>query len=248
MEYRDGDDLISGDRYGITTSVLRQTQAGISLAGQARLFRVEEALAGSGKSANIRFSGAWRPLGSRWALLDRLDFDLEKVSAGQLPGPFAGIGGFGPDGGTSRRIVNNLALNLMGRPWTGRNGEVREGRAQLSLYWGAKYVFDRYQGEDYDGFAQVAAFDLRRDLTDDVDLGLSASLRHVASAGGTLSYSVGPSLGVSPMTNAWISVGYNFAGYHDEDFSRTRHTRDGLYATFRLKLDQLSPEALFGAK
>ncbi|MEE4351165.1 MAG: hypothetical protein V2J26_13145 [Pacificimonas sp.] len=243
VEHRDGD---RDSRTGFTTSILRQTKAGIALAGQATLFKTDTAR-GEGTSAALSVSGAYRPLGSRWAILDRLEFDLEDVSSGQLPGPFAGAGArFGADGGKSRRIVNNLAVNYMSGAWTGRAGEVREGRAQASLYWGAKYVFDRYQDEDYEGFAQAVALDARFDLTESVDLGLAASVRHVASGPDTISYSVGPNVGLSPIDNAWLSVGYNIAGYHDEDFSEARYTRDGPYVTFRLKLDQLSPEALFG--
>ncbi|MGB7405124.1 MAG: hypothetical protein WA906_05500 [Pacificimonas sp.] len=251
LEYRDGDSR----RYGATTSVLRQTTAGIALAGQASIHRITSQTGGTtgidgqdGTSANVRLSGAWRPLGSRWAVLDRLEFDLQDVSSGQLPGPFVGLGGFGPDGGTSRRIVNNLAVNRMSGVWTGKDDEAREGRTQMSLYWGTKYVFDRYQGEDYDGFAQAVALDLRHDVSDSVDVGVAASLRHVASGPDNFSYSVGPHVGLSPITNAWLSVGYNVAGYHDEDFSEARYTRDGPYVTFRLKLDQLSPEALFGGR
>ncbi len=244
FEYRDGD----GDRYGLTTSVIRQTTAGIALAGQASLFRVKEANGQLGSSANVRLSGAWRPIGSRWAVLDRLEFDLQEVSIGQLPGPFAGFGRFGADGGTSRRIVNNMAINYMTDEWSGRDDEPAEGRTQASLYWGTKYVFDRYDGEGYDGFAQAIALDVRHDISESVDIGLMGSLRHVASGPDNVSYSIGPSIGLSPITNAWLSVGYNLAGYHDEDFSDARYTRDGPYVTFRLKLDQLSPEALFGSR
>lgn len=240
LEYRDGE----GDRYGITTAALRQTRAGVALAGQASLFRTKTAASPSALSANVRVSGAWRPIGSKFAALDRLEFDLQRVGSGPLPGPFSAATGFGAEGGRSTRIVNNLALNWMGAPWTGKAGEVNEARAQVSLYWGSKYVADRYAGEEYDGFANMIGVEARYDASPNIDLGIAASVRHVAESG-TVDYAIGPSLGVSPATNAWLTVGYNVRGFHDRDFSRERYTRSGAYVTFRLKLDQLSPEALF---
>jgi uncharacterized repeat protein (TIGR01451 family) len=243
-EYRDGD---RGDRYGLTTAVLRQTRGGIALAASAQLFRARDidpvtAKTVKATSGLVRLSGAWRPETSRWSLLDRLDFKLEDVSDGN-----SALLGFGTGyGGTSRRIVNNLALNRVSRNWTDADGHAHEQRAQLSLYWGAKYVFDRYDGEDYGGFSQVIGVEARRDIGEKLDLGIAASLRHVAS-GGQTAWSIGPQLGASPFTNAWISVGYNVAGYHDRDFSEDRYTRDGPYVSFRLKFDQLSPEAIFSA-
>jgi uncharacterized repeat protein (TIGR01451 family) len=244
-EYRNGD---AGDRYGVTTAVLRQTTGGIALAASAELFRVKTVdtttgATSSGTSALLRLSGAYRPEYSRWSLLDRLDFSLEDLAGAALPGPF----GFTPGaGGKSRRIVNNLALNRVSRNWIG-DGEAYEQRAQMSLYWGAKYVFDRYDGEDFGGFAQVIGLDVRRNLGETIDIGFSGSVHHVAT-GGRLSYSLGPNVGVSPFANAWVSVGYNVAGYHDRDFSDERYTREGPYVTFRLKLDQMTPEAIFGAR
>jgi hypothetical protein len=33
-------------------------------------------------------------------------------------------------------------------------------------------------------------------------------------------------------------VGYNFAGFHDEDFSRNRYTEQGPFIKLRIKADQ----------
>lgn len=243
VEYRDGD---QGNRYGFTTAVLRQIDGGIALAASGEFFRIgqRDPVSGdilAGKSALLRLSAAYRPESSRWSLLDRLDFNLEDVADGALPGPFAFTGGIG---GKSRRVVNNLALNLVSRNWIG-DDEAHEQRAQLSLYWGAKYVLDRYEGEDFGGFAEVVGIEARRDIGEKLDIGLNASIHHVAT-GGRFTYSIGPNLGASPFDNAWISVGYNIAGYEDRDFSESRYTRDGPYATFRLKFDQMSPESVFG--
>ncbi len=247
IEYRDGD---NGDRYGIRTAVLRQTRAGIALAASADLYHVKQIDplsldSSNGTSALVRLSAAYRPEDSQWSLLDRLDFKLEDVSNGTLPVGFGPPSGFQGLGGKSRRIVNNLALNRVSRNWINDQGHAHEQRAQLSIYWGAKYVFDRYDGMDFSGFSQIVGVEARRDITEKFDLGLSASALHVAD-GGRLAYSIGPNVGASPFTNVWLSIGYNVAGYYDRDFSESRYTRDGPYVTFRLKLDQMTPEAIFG--
>ena len=56
----------------------------------------------------------------------------------------------------------------------------------------------------------------------------------------TLAYSAGPSIGVSPVTNVWISLGVNLVGYSDRDFSAGNYTAAGPYIKMRLKFDQQS--------
>ena len=69
---------------------------------------------------------------------------------------------------------------------------------------------------------------------------------------GALSFSGGPSAGVSPGRNLWISAGYNVAGYRDRDFEADRYTRSGPYVTMRFKFDQqtigTAAQALLGRK
>jgi hypothetical protein len=69
---------------------------------------------------------------------------------------------------------------------------------------------------------------------------------------GAVSFSGGPSAGVSPAANIWVSAGYNIAGYRDRDFEDDRYTRQGPYVTMRLKFDQSTlggaTRALFGGR
>ena len=55
-----------------------------------------------------------------------------------------------------------------------------------------------------------------------------------------MAFSGGPSLGISPAHNVWVTAGYNVSGYRDRDFSDDRYTRAGPYLTVRLKFDQLT--------
>ena len=45
-----------------------------------------------------------------------------------------------------------------------------------------------------------------------------------SSNSNTLLYSAGPSVGVKLFKNLWLSTGYNFAGYDDNDFSAAGYT------------------------
>jgi len=48
-----------------------------------------------------------------------------------------------------------------------------------------------------------------------------------------------PGLGYSPVTNVWVSLGYNFVGFRD-DFSGTDYTAQGMFRKFRLRVDQFT--------
>jgi opacity protein-like surface antigen len=52
-------------------------------------------------------------------------------------------------------------------------------------------------------------------------------------------YGTGASVGFNAAKNIWISVGYNFIGFKDRDFSRADFTSEGPFITMRLKFDQV---------
>ena len=55
---------------------------------------------------------------------------------------------------------------------------------------------------------------------------------------------VGAELGYLLATNLWVSAGYNFMGYQDEELANTSSTGEGAYLRFRFKFD----EDLFGRR
>lgn len=244
-EYRAGD---LDDRLGFTTALLRQTTAGISFAASARAYRTEEATGTVTVLAGADASIAYRPLGSRLALLDKLEFRLDAVEKGRgAPGPLGANGLAVAGDARSRRLINNLALNLVSDMWTDDNRNeagAAQQRSQLSIYHGSKYVFDRYDGADVAGYTQVLGIEARHDITGWLDLGFNAAALHSVSAD-TIAYMAGPSVGISPIANAWISLGYNVAGFEDRDFSEARYTRRGPFVTLRFKFDQTSPAEVF---
>ena len=45
-------------------------------------------------------------------------------------------------------------------------------------------------------------------------------------------------MGFSPVTNLWLGVGYNLAGFRDRDFTSAKATAKGFYLYLRMKADQ----------
>ena len=145
--------------------------------------------------------------------MDRLDFKFDSTDGG----------GFDSD---SRRIVNNLNLNF--KP---------DHHLQLALQYGAKYVLETIDDDTYTGFTDLVGLEARYDITRHWDVGVRGSVLHSWNAG-QMDYSTGASVGYAIVKNAWLSVGYNFTGFEDEDFSAGSYTAKGPFLQFRLKFDQ----------
>lgn len=47
-------------------------------------------------------------------------------------------------------------------------------------------------------------------------------------------------MGLNAARNIWLSLGHNWDGFHDEDFTVSDYTAEGVYLKFRLKFDQHS--------
>ena len=230
IEYRDA---TGQDRLGLTLNFLRALGEGKTLASSVKAYRVSQAGGAKADYAAADLALAWRPLDSRWSVLERLSVRHERADSGFTDSNVLGVPAYGGGQQITSRIVNNLALNYR----TGAEG-LGHG-TEATVYYGAKYVDGRYADDRFDGFIDVTGFDLRRDIGTRFDIGVAGSVQH-AWNGGVWSFSGGPSVGASPAKNVWISAGYNIAGYRDRDFEDDRYTRQGPYVTMRLKFDQFS--------
>lgn len=229
VEARRGDRT---DSWAVRSAYLRQLREGVTA---ALTVRADETITDTGavsRGAEVAGSVAWRPLDSRWAVLDKLEVRKEEAQ-GVVQG--TGVAGYGPtargDGVTSK-VINNLAVNF-----DSARGDHTPGAVQASLYHGAKLVRGRYDGDVRTNLVQVIGAEARLNLTRKIDLGVNLSARHAGKGGGT-AYAIGPSVGVSPAENTWVSVGYNVVGYHDPDFAAAGYSRKGFYITARVKFDQ----------
>jgi uncharacterized repeat protein (TIGR01451 family) len=237
-EYRDGE---LANRYGLTLGGLRQLGEGRALGA---LFTYAKA-SGSGTTPtteviNFEMSWAHRPADSRVSWLNKSEFRSDKVRdavAGQ-PGPIGG-GALTIDGdATSRRLLNSLSVNWTPLGERGADGMWYE-RAEIGVFWGTRYNFDRFGADDVKGWSNLIGADFRFNLGEHVDVGASGTVR-IGTDADTVSWAGGPTLTLAPMKNANITFGYNFAGFHDRDFEDARYSRSGAYVTFKLKFDQTS--------
>jgi uncharacterized repeat protein (TIGR01451 family) len=209
LEHRNSD---TEDRWSSTTGWYREPVEGQAMSVSLQGFTTDGAL---GKSADAigRYAWAFRPDSSRWIVFDRLELKYSDQSG--LAQSF-----------DSSRIVNNLHANWQLNPST-----------QLGLQYGARYVANTFDGDKYAGLSDVMGVDLRRQLTRRFDLGLHGAALHSWESS-LIDYSSGIDVGTTLAKNVWLSVGYNFAGFKDDDFSASRHTAQGPYLTIRIKADQ----------
>lgn len=237
-EYRDGD---VANRYGLTLGGLRQLGEGRALGA---LFTYARA-SGSGTAPTtevISFEMSWahRPADSQLSWLNKTEARSDKVRdavAGQA-GPIGGALTIDGDA-TSRRLLNSLSLNWTPLGDRGFGGEGWFERAEIGLFWGTRYSFDRFGADDVKGWSNLLGSDVRFNLSEHVDVGASGTVR-IGTDADTIAWAGGPTVTLAPMDNANITIGYNFAGFHDRDFEGARFSRSGAYVTFKLKFDQTS--------
>ena len=75
------------------------------------------------------------------------------------------------------------------------------------------------------------------DVSERWDIGLQAGTYWNKQAN-DMSYMLGAEVGYSPMTNLWLSLGYNFMGFEDEDIAYDDTTQQGAYFRLRFKFDE----------
>ena len=102
----------------------------------------------------LRFSAVYRPVGSRFILLDSTEFRRELLDGDVF-------------GSRSNRLVNNANLNVK-----------LDRKTQISFQYGAKYLLEDIDGQNLHGYTDVAGVELRRDLWGGFDAGVRAGLRH----------------------------------------------------------------------
>ncbi|WBO23151.1 hypothetical protein [Sphingomonas abietis] len=220
-------------RWGFTSNMLRTLGQGKTLASSVRIYKVKEDDGGKVSFASADLAFAMRPLDSRWSLLERLELRHEGANGSATSNNALAVPTFAQGDDTTTRIINNIAVNY-------RTGAEGDGHGlEVSLYYGAKYVRGRYSDDVYQGFIDVIGLEIRKDVGTHFDVGVAGSVQH-AWTDKAVSFSAGPSIGVSPGRNMWITAGYNVTGYRDHDYQDARYTRQGPYVTMRLKFDQLS--------
>jgi len=203
------------DKYSLTTGLYGEVRPGLALGAAAQIFKTSAVVGTKATTGDLRFSLASRPKNSDWIILDRIDYLLDQQQGKDFTFD-------------NWRLINNLNLN-----WK------RDQKTQLSLQYGAKYVSETIDNNDYSGYTDLCGLEGRYDLTKQWDVGLTAKVLHSWQAK-QMQYGSGVSLGYNVVKNAWISVGYNFVGFTDRDFSAADFTAQGPFVKFRFKFDQVT--------
>jgi hypothetical protein len=202
------------DKYGMIVNWERNLKDGVGYSATTKLFKTERTDSSELLDGDVRFSMAYRPLQSRWIALNRLDFVFDSTT--DIIGNKT----------RQRKLIENLATNFL-----------IDNRNQLAFNFGMKYVVDQFDTDEYSGITNLLGTEFRHDMSDKFDVGVHAHTYYSANSA-VMEYSTGLSFGWNMTRNVWLSVGYNFEGFDDRDFSTAGYTASGPYIRFRMKFDQ----------
>jgi len=238
-EYRSGQVT---NRYGLTLASLRQISDGKSFGAAFSYTHAAQNGGATTGTTSLALSWANRPSGTRWSFLDKAEVreDLVRNGVAGQAGPIGGVALTVSGDVTSRRIVNSLSVN-----WspTDRDSDDYLGRTEVSFFWGSRYVFDSYNGDDLKGWSNTLGTDVKFDLNHLVAVGASGTLRE-NPGGRSFAFAGGPMIDLAVVKNSNISIGYNVSGYRDLDYQGARYTHSGPYISIKLKFDQTTLQGL----
>jgi hypothetical protein len=201
------------DRRIVSGGFYREPVAGHAFSMSAHWFDSTFTNGTDATAGEMQLGWSYRPATSAWIILDRLDLkqDARSDASSDIE---------------SARVINNLNAN-----WQ------LDLRTQLGLQFGGRYVRSTFDGERYSGLSTLYGIDVRRELTTRFDIGLHGTMLSSLESG-VSDQSVGVDVGVTVARNVWVSIGYNFAGFRDDDFEASRYTAQGPFIKFRMKADQ----------
>ena len=107
----------------------------------------------------------------------------------------------------------------------------------LSGHYAGKYTQYKADGIESDNTAHAAYVRGMYDINERWDAGLQAGTYWNAQAD-DMTYMLGAEVGYSPMANLWLSLGYNFMGFNDDDIAEDDTTSQGAYLRMRFKFDE----------
>lgn len=217
VEYRGAE---SEDKLNIVSDVIHNLEEGKQLLAKVD-YQKRMGESTSGTTTGFQLGYSYRPVDSRWSMLNRLD-----LSSSNYQGQGGDI--------KTQKVINNLNANFL---WS--------DNTQIALQYGLKYVVDNFNNDEYSGFTDLYGLELRHDLSAKWDVGFQSSFYNSWHAG-VSDQSYGVSVGYNMARNAWMSLGYNFDGFSDDDFSASEYTAEGIFLKYRMKFDQHSARSLFG--
>ncbi|HSN18638.1 MAG TPA: hypothetical protein VLV87_10575, partial [Gammaproteobacteria bacterium] len=223
----------------------RTLSEGQAFSASLQAFHSDYQPGGTSDSADGRLGYAFRPYDSRWSWLEQLDFiyadqqglqslpqfatstgvAASQQSAASLANDPQAVATYGIDM-KNWKLVNNLQQNY-----------TLDDHYQVSLYYGSKYARFAFATGSYTGYTDLIGGEFRYDIKPKWDLGFLVNREDSYSAN-VVRYSYGIETGWDVGTNMWLSLGYNFQGFYDQDFTANHYTAKGVFLRFRFKFDQ----------
>ncbi len=153
---------------------------------------------------------------TRLILLDRFDYLRAEQHGVDLPFD-------------NWRLINNLVLNYK-----------LENRMQVSFQYGAKYVAETIDQDDYRGYTDLTGIECRYDLTKTWDVGVRGE--HAAFLGDQPEElrTAAPPSGSRRRATCGSASGTISPASRDRDFSQSEFTAEGPFVKLRMKFDQVS--------
>ncbi len=214
LEYRTSD--LSKHR-GATTGL--QGHIHENLAAQFTLRWQRDVLASTAATltSDASLRAAWRPSYDQLTLLERFDVRRsEQTGSGMNT--------------RSLKYTNNMTAN-----WQSYDAW------RIRFNHGIKWTDESITTGSWSGLTDLLGAQFIYDFNEDWDLTLQAAtlrVRHLNN----YQANAGIAIGFNMIDDLWVSLGYNFAGFYDQDFAAAEYARKGLYMRFRFKFDQDSLE------
>ncbi|MCZ6659258.1 MAG: hypothetical protein O7C67_18380 [Gammaproteobacteria bacterium] len=209
LEFHQGDEA---DKWNFLAGASRQLADGKVMSGSLAVLLEDRETGARRDQTELRWGVAWRPSGHAWMFLNRLDLVFDKLDDLVFDT-------------RTRKLVNNF------------NANYKPNDAQLSLQLGFKYVVEDIDGDEYAGNTGLVGAEFRYDLGPKWDVGVRGAML-ISMESNLYRYSTGISVGYNVMQNMWVSLGYNFLGFEDDDFVGADYTAKGPFLKLRMKFDR----------
>jgi uncharacterized repeat protein (TIGR01451 family) len=121
--------------------------------------------------------------------------------------------------------------------WSGHVNYQPTRPLTLSGRYAGKWLREEDAYYDDEFTAHLLSGRVMYDLTERWDLGLNISTLFSGGAD-SIQYGLGVEVGRMVTTNLWLSAGYNFFGFRDDDLSGQDETNPGAYLRVRFKFDE----------
>ncbi len=208
LEYRESN---SAHKWNAVTGLYRPVAMGLAMGINAE-YRLDQQSDNKTEFKQVELDIGLRPLGFglAWLNQSKIIEEIQSSDDSKL---------------LSRRIVNNTHVNMRWRAM------------QLSTQYGFKYVDETIDNIAYNGIIDLVGAQFRHHLTPTWDWGVQVQRLYDYELKDSR-HSVGFSIGLIPQKNVWISLGFNIAGFTDNDFDAAGYSAQGIYLKLRIKADQ----------